>query len=85
MIPVKMHWLLRPSFHISLCTVASWDIKCYLRDVKELPHQGPVVSLNHPWASPPNLYNIPLGEQQFLRTLLHGVGCTTLPQSLAVP
>lgn len=54
----------------SLCTVASWDMMQYLREGKELPHQKAVVSLKHPWGSLPNLYNIPLGELKFHRTIL---------------
>lgn len=54
----------------SLCTVASWDMMGYLREGKDLPHQRPVVSLKHPLDLSPNLYNIPLGEQKFHRTIL---------------
>ncbi|GAB0197853.1 hypothetical protein GRJ2_002250700 [Grus japonensis] len=53
-----------------LCTVAYWDMMGYLTEMKELVHQRPVFSLKHPWDSPPYIYNIPLDEQKFHRTIL---------------
>lgn len=62
-----------------LCTVTFCDMMGYIREMKELPHQRPVVSLKYLWDSPPNLYNIPFGEQKFHRTILTWSGLHRSP------
>lgn len=84
MIPVKMCWLFPLPLHPSFCAQwhpgTRWNISKRGRNYATKDHFFP---LKHPWDPPPNLCNIPLGEQKFHRTILRWGGLYLW--SLAVP